>query len=225
VVIEDAAQGLGATLGDDAGGSLADWSVLSFGRGKGVNGGGGGALLMRGAVGATDSNEGRLPQDNIGLRPWLMTSAQGMIGYPALYRIPASLPFLHLGEMIYKDAPEPAAIAPACAVMAMSSWISLPARIEAQRVIAAAYIETVSPSRAIRPLPASRPSWLRYPVRVSEHVDVPKHLGVLRPYPAALAEQRHIGAVALRQELVTLPTHELMRSADVERVRRWLERN
>ena len=146
------------------------------------------------------------------------------------------LPFLHLGEMVYKDAPEPAAIPPACAVMALSSLISLPGRVKAQRAVAATYDATVPVSRRISPVPHSRPSWLRYAVRVGERVVIPKELGILRPYPATLAEQRHIGAVicdrepdmpgarTLRQELVTLPTHELMSRADVEHVRRWLER-
>ena len=42
---EDAAQEAGATLHGRRLGSFGDLSVLSFGRGKGVTGGGGGALL------------------------------------------------------------------------------------------------------------------------------------------------------------------------------------
>ena len=46
-VIEDAAQGIGAAAPGGPGGTLGDLSVLSFGRGKGWTGGGGGALLVR----------------------------------------------------------------------------------------------------------------------------------------------------------------------------------
>ena len=44
-VVEDAAQGLGATWRGRPLGSFGDVSVLSFGRGKGWTGGVGGALL------------------------------------------------------------------------------------------------------------------------------------------------------------------------------------
>ncbi len=48
ILIEDAAQGFGASVADTPCGGIGPLSVLSFGRGKGVTGGGGGALLMRG---------------------------------------------------------------------------------------------------------------------------------------------------------------------------------
>ncbi len=45
-VIEDAAQGAGGSWQGKALGSFGDYAVLSFGRGKGITGGGGGALLL-----------------------------------------------------------------------------------------------------------------------------------------------------------------------------------
>ncbi len=52
IVIEDAAQGQGALWNGRPVGSLGELSVISFGRGKGWTGGGGGAVLMRGSFGA-----------------------------------------------------------------------------------------------------------------------------------------------------------------------------
>jgi dTDP-4-amino-4,6-dideoxygalactose transaminase len=52
-VIEDAAQGAGGTLRGSLLGSIGDVSVLSFGRGKGMTGGSGGALLVRTTVDIT----------------------------------------------------------------------------------------------------------------------------------------------------------------------------
>src|SRR6185436_12116325 len=48
LVIEDAAQGAGATLNGVRVGALGTVSILSFARGKGTTGGSGGALLVRG---------------------------------------------------------------------------------------------------------------------------------------------------------------------------------
>ncbi|MDQ2669707.1 MAG: DegT/DnrJ/EryC1/StrS family aminotransferase, partial [Gemmatimonadota bacterium] len=45
LLIEDAAQGVGIRFGDQAAGSVGSLGVLSFGRGKGRTGGGGGALV------------------------------------------------------------------------------------------------------------------------------------------------------------------------------------
>ena len=54
LVIEDAAQGHGASWQGQPLGSLGDLSVLSFSRGKGWTGGYGGALLSRGALSVPD---------------------------------------------------------------------------------------------------------------------------------------------------------------------------
>ena len=45
-IVEDAAQAAGIRYGNQRAGSLGDIGVLSFGRGKGMTGGAGGALLM-----------------------------------------------------------------------------------------------------------------------------------------------------------------------------------
>src|SRR5690606_21459595 len=54
VLVEDAAQGHGASWRGRPVGALGRISVLSFGRGKGWTGGKGGALLLRGAAAAAD---------------------------------------------------------------------------------------------------------------------------------------------------------------------------
>src|SRR6266571_3513589 len=45
IVIEDAAQGIGAAIGNAPVGTIGSLSILSFGRGKGLSTGGGGAVL------------------------------------------------------------------------------------------------------------------------------------------------------------------------------------
>jgi len=51
IVIEDAAQAAGATVNDRSAGTQGSLVVLSFGRGKGLTGGSGGALLAHDAAG------------------------------------------------------------------------------------------------------------------------------------------------------------------------------
>src|SRR5262245_45814900 len=122
VVLEDAAQAAGGTLHGRRLGGLGDVSILSFGRGKGLCAGGGGALLVRraerSAYNATqdaseiDDAQAALPA----VRGWsglAATAMQWALGRPSLYALPAMLPFLHLGEMIYRDAGEPGGISTA----------------------------------------------------------------------------------------------------------------
>src|SRR5207245_11729574 len=101
VVIEDAAQGHGASWHGRPLGSFGVISTLSFGRGKGWTGGKGGALLVRARGGQ------RLPLRNGGaaqrlgeagalaeLGVLLRATAQWALGHPARYRLPASIPWL-----------------------------------------------------------------------------------------------------------------------------------
>ena len=59
IVIEDAAQAVGARLGGRPAGSLGRYAVLSFGRGKGMTGGRGGALLLNAPAAADGASQGR----------------------------------------------------------------------------------------------------------------------------------------------------------------------
>lgn len=102
-LIEDAAQGSGGTLGGRLLGSFGDSSILSFGRGKGTTSGSGGALLVN-----TESLAewtGKLREDLVsasrGAVPVLSLLAQRVFSDPLLYNIPASIPALKLGEMVY----------------------------------------------------------------------------------------------------------------------------
>ncbi|MCU0622035.1 MAG: DegT/DnrJ/EryC1/StrS family aminotransferase, partial [Gemmatimonadales bacterium] len=92
VLVEDAAQGIGAGIGDRPLGSLGSLGVLSFGRGKGRTGGGGGALLANDARGAALLAEarGRVGRARRGLGPMVGLTAQWLLGRPSLYWIPAS---------------------------------------------------------------------------------------------------------------------------------------
>jgi dTDP-4-amino-4,6-dideoxygalactose transaminase len=93
-VIEDAAQAW-----PDPRVNAADAVVLSFGRGKPVALGGGGALLDGAAAAAA---EARLREG--GAARMAALAAAALLGGPATYRIPASIPALGLGETVYEPA-------------------------------------------------------------------------------------------------------------------------
>src|SRR5579862_5223764 len=112
-VVEDAAQHAAGSLNSAPLGSFGPRTVLSFGRGKGTTGGSGGALLSREPL-----PDWHPPRASAGWRDWLTTAAQTVIGRPSLYSIPASLPFLKLGETIYKEAHEPQFLSVAAASLA-----------------------------------------------------------------------------------------------------------
>ena len=106
-LIEDAAQGSGASIHGASVGSFGDLTVLSFGRGKGNTAGRGGALLaVTGAGARLLAAAGSLIRPPArGVREAVQLKVQWLFGRPSLYGIPASLPFLHLGETLYHAPP------------------------------------------------------------------------------------------------------------------------
>ena len=239
-IIEDAAQGAGGTLGGVRLGSFGDLVVLSFGRGKGLSGGSGGALLARtpALAEALDAMEGRLAPAMRGERDLVTLGAQWVLGRPSLYRLPASVPALALGEMVYHPAGEPAAIA-TTAVGVLAAALRLDeGEVRARRARAATLLAAVesSPSfAAIAPVPDGIPGYLRVAVMDVRGGRRPApHLGAVRGYPLTLEQHEPLrpilaggeragkGAEALRDTLFTLPAHSRVSEADVRRLRDWL---
>ena len=239
LVVEDAAQGSGASWRGLPLGSLGDTSVLSFGRGKGWTGGGGGALLTRrhGAP-PTAGNGRRLGAE---LRVLTRAAAQWAFGRPALYGIPAALPWLELGETHYRDPVPPRPLPRAAAGLLLrditaSQREAAERRLRAERLLAA--IDGAPHVRAIQPLPGATPGYLRLPVRVSGGLGgladaaAARRLGIERSYPTPLSnlpavQERLVGparkwpgAVELARDLITLPTHSLLSARDMEHVAR-----
>ncbi len=225
-LIEDAAQGAAGTWRDARIGALGDVSVLSFGRGKGWSGGGGGALLLRNGATASAPAE---PQGRAGeARVAALATAQWLLSDPRVYGLPASLPWLHLGETLYKPLER---ILP---LTRFSAALLLETAEDAEREAAArmrtgrALIECLAQSTSmacITPLGAGMPGYLRFPLRIH---DAGLREAVLRDYGAAGAAAGYPGVVAelpevkastlaspdpftgartLVRELITLPTH------------------
>jgi perosamine synthetase len=233
LVIEDAAQGHGASWRGLPLGSLGDLSVLSFGRGKGWTGGRGGALLARGSAG-TPPGTLTDPAPSAEVKTAVLVAAQWLLGRPEVYGVPAAIPGLGLGETVYHDPAPPEGITRAAASLVRHGRDASRREAAARRANASALLARLADDRVARPaaVPADAVAgWLRLPLRVPGGMAAlpvaARRLGVAASYPTPLGElpqlrallagpeARWPGAESLARELVTLPTHS--RVTDRER--------
>jgi dTDP-4-amino-4,6-dideoxygalactose transaminase len=235
LMVEDAAQGHFAQWRGRPLGSLGDISVLSFARGKGWTGGAGGALVLRGS--GAKHEEGAIPSSGLSaeLRVLTQLAAQWFLGRPRLYALPAALPWLHLGETIYRDVPAPRRLTRAAAAALLTHVAPSSREAEVRRGTARALLEALrgSAMQPVRALSGASPSYLRLPIRIpggsASLMRDPRarRLGVAVGYPATLAQlaavrsrldadhgMRWPGAEELVGDLVTLPTHSLLTSEE-----------
>ena len=231
IVIEDAAQGIGGSIAGLPLGSVGSLGILSFGRGKGLTGGGGGALLANDEVGLSVLNKirGRPGAGHPGWSGLLRLAAQWLLGRPSVYGIPASLTWLGLGETRYKEPWEPRGIARGHAAALLSNWDVSMAEAEARKRNAAEFSRWIGGSE---PKPATiRPdvnrvhgAVLRLPVLLdvealsSPVVDRLAQAGVVAGYPKPLdsipdvraslaSEANRPGASRLARDLMTIAVH------------------
>jgi perosamine synthetase len=242
LLIEDAAQGVGGSWGDRPLGAHGDLSVLSFGRGKGMTGGGGGALLVRTpalTAAATSAPVLRPARDPMFVVKLL---AQWLLGRPAAYALPASVPALRLGETIF-HAPSPVRALRAASARVLSR--TLPAldgenarrRLNGLRLAAAAARQGL---HAVRASDGGTSGALRLPVLLPAghptHGPADARLGIMRGYPMPLTELAALvpalvehapmaGAARLARDLWTMPTHGRVMETDLIALESWLVRH
>lgn len=247
MIIEDAAQGHDASYRGRPLGSLGRMSVLSFGRGKGVTGGAGGALLANDEVGAAilETAQTRLCTAIRGSKNLLLAATQLLFGRPALYWIPASLPFLGLGETVYHRPHPPTDICHSAAAVLAKSWWRAKADAISRRDNAAKLQVMVEQSVDVKPItepPGAAAGYLRLPIVANEHAQSilntaeARQYGVAPGYPMSLVDldgfsERCIncnttftGARKLADRLFTLPTHGMVSDKDLTHLHRLLVR-
>lgn len=234
LLVDDAAQGVGAWLGGRPVGAAGDLGVLSFGRGKGRTGGRGGALLAfsaRAAERATGLGLAR-PGSGSSWKDAAMLLALWALGRPALYRAPASIPWLHLGETLFHPPPPLMAMSPFAAAVVRAGASAVEEESAARREAGRWWLERLTDApgiETVRPPADAEPGWLRFPLlvpaaRVPEFRSAGmRRRGVMPGYPRLLAELpgfaqsidaagpgRWPGAHQLAERLFTLPVHGLV---------------
>ncbi|HET6230045.1 MAG TPA: DegT/DnrJ/EryC1/StrS family aminotransferase [Longimicrobiaceae bacterium] len=243
MLIEDAAQGAGVRIGGRPAGGFGSASVLSFGRGKGVTGGGGGALLAHDSRGEAVLRRARIAIHGTreGWAELAALAAQWVLARPSLYALPAAMPFLHLGETLYREPMPPEPMADSSAAVLRTLWEGrrreADARVRnARRLLAPA----ARSGDDTFPVPVGcSAGWLRLPLRARHRAHLPlspaaERLGIAAGYPLALpdlpamralcvnAADDFPGARRLAASLYTLPTHGLLSEADLRGLEAWL---
>ena len=248
IVIEDAAQGAGASFAGKPLGTFGSLGILSFGRGKGCTAGRGGALLANDDAAVQALAEARLElgRRNLGWLELMNIWAQWILGRPALYRIPSSIPLFRLGETVYRDPTQPRPPSAVSSRVLSVTWSLTETEAERRRVHAARLLGRVDLAREFKAVSIpgrSLPGYLRLPIVASQRAKTcirdkeARGLGILPGYPASLGNLPAIatrcidsagnlpGAQLLAERLCTLPTHGRVTECDLRQLEHWVQRH
>jgi perosamine synthetase len=246
IVIEDAAQGVGGWWRHRRLGASGDLGILSFGRGKGMTAGGGGALLASGPKGQEllEGRRGRLAPAGRGIGSVLKLAAQALLSHPMAYGVPARVPWLALGDTPFHEPWAPRGLDAACAGALRAAAELAHEEAGTRRRVAGSLTAELQqvPSLSLVQAPSGEgmlPGWLRFPVILNDASRAKaassnlRHLGVAPGYPMPLPELPALragaksaqwpGATRLASQLVTLPSHRWVTLGDVACLRSALQ--
>ena len=216
-LIEDAAQAFGGNIAGQGLGTIGDFGFYSFGRGKPLPLGSGGALIGKNSDVLSDI---QLNQQKKGYTQIVATATAHILSSPWLYWIPEILP-LGLGKTIFDPHFKISAMQPVIQNLAKNSMDTLDYLNTHRRHIAKTY-ENAFDHKNILPVPEkTTPVYTRFPLMagLSQIPKELKRLGVRRMYPKAIADEKTIrpylfdqevstpGASEIAKNLITLPTH------------------
>lgn len=241
-VIEDLAQAFGGMRAGRPLGTSGDVSFLSFGRGKNITCGSGGAILTNSdrIAAAIRAEYERLESESSAgaIRNWLEVALMRLLVSPAAYWFPSGLPFLKLGETkFYRNFP----VVRMDTIRAglLSNWRTRVSRATSARSqMTSRLIRSLRESQVNRIFPQSQYGsvHLRLPLLMSSGeqkkrlcaLSKQRGLGISAFYPAtvqqipelqpALGTTNVSGASILAERLVTLPTHDYVTDHDVRRI-------
>lgn len=241
-VFDDAAQAMGARMGDRLAGTMGDVGLFSLSRGKNMTAVDGGIVLTDRDDVASSLQGMILLQGGDGAAQAMKNLARSLaltfMLHPRAYWLPASLPFLNIGSSIFDPEFDTDGLDGFRAGLAGSVLERLDALNAGRREVSIsllAGLESVSGVRTVRPLPTAEPVFLRVPVLPvsgswarGEVFEVPE-LGVVRSYPLALhqipgvsphltARGRYPVSEVLARNLLTLPTHAFVQESDVNAI-------
>lgn len=216
-LIEDAAQALGGSANGLCLGSQGDFGLYSFGRGKPLPLGCGGALTAKdGEI----LEEIKIKHQNTGYASFAAAAATQVVSRPYLYWVAETLP-LGLGETIFDPHFGISGMPGLVASLGTGALKVLAKLNHHRRRIATRYAEILTDPLTVKTGDNGGAVYPRFPVAVGPK-SVPKdlkRLGVRRMYPQAIADEETIrehfadqgmstpGASKIAQTLITLPTH------------------
>jgi dTDP-4-amino-4,6-dideoxygalactose transaminase len=231
-VVEDTAQAMGGSYQGRRLGTLGDVGFLSLGRGKNITCGSGGIIVTNSSKIAAAVNSYYTPLKNPGLmedlKEFLEYLSMAVLIHPALYWLPAGMPFLKLGQtLFYRYFP----------VRRMSGMKAGFLRdwqydLEWSNRLRA---ETAADFRKSLPngtMPGPSIPYLRLPVFVGDQatkdricwLSEKQGLGISPMYPTAIHEIDEIketfngkdfpSAKKMAEGLLTIPTHHLLSERD-----------
>lgn len=238
LLIDDAAQGVGASISGRPVGMGGDFGVLSFGRGKGRTGGGGGAVFGSTPDAAKRLRDvaAKLAPPNPSLPSYAALWAQWMFGRPGCYWLPAGWPWLPLGETVYQSPPELRRMSRRSAAVLDALWDLSVAEAEIRRANALGWQRRLGGAAAVTQIVTPEdgiPGWLRFPILASEAVAPrlrarrARRYGIMPGYSTILADlsvvagrvrptgEKLPGARRLADQLFTLPSHSKLRQRDI----------
>ena len=239
-VIEDAAQCAGGTLRGRLLGTFGDVSILSFSRGKGMTSGSGGAVLVRTPELAawTGQLQTQLGVASSGGFEVVALAAQSLLAHPSMYRLPASIPALKLGAMVYRPPSEPRPIAAAATAILHSALQMDEGEVQYRRARAKDLLSRITESHGIVPVRSvfgGESGFLRLALLDMSGDRTPRAtIGALRGYPMTLEQHTQLqpvlmpgerageGSENLCERLFTVPTHSRVNRADLVRLEEWL---
>lgn len=241
-LIDDAAQSLDARIAGRAVGTFGDVGLYSFDKGKNIT-------SIQGGVIVTNSEELAKELDNElaalpsppALRTLMQTAQQlayALLLRPSLYWMPASLPFLKLGETMYTTEYPVERYSSFLAPLVAAQFRRID-RITAQRAQTARQIQealaAVPGVRPIRLLPTAQPVYPRVPLLAADpdtrsrllHALQTEGLGATGSYPHSIAEipelRPHLSTASsatpvgrrVASTILTLPTHYYVTSRHI----------
>ncbi|MBX3703165.1 MAG: DegT/DnrJ/EryC1/StrS family aminotransferase [Steroidobacteraceae bacterium] len=247
LLLDDAAQALGARVDNRAVGSFGEAGLYSFDKGKVISTIQGGAIVCRpGPVAERlESAIATLPASGLVERVGnaLKLGIYSVFLRPTLYPMIRALPFTGLGHTVYKTRFPIARLSNFSTAVATRLIGRLDELASARRRNAAALtaaLEGEPGIELIRPLPGSVAAWVRFPLLVSDPDRRARliaaferaGIGATASYPRALADVPAVrsrmapgdtdypGARRIAQSIVTLPTHAYCPPDLPERVRK-----
>ncbi|MBZ0272453.1 DegT/DnrJ/EryC1/StrS family aminotransferase [bacterium] len=238
LLIDDAAQTLGARVGGRLAGAFGGAAIVSFGRGKPLGALGGGALILRD------------PSITIPAMPAISARRMGVLARsiagafavrPAAFDLARRLPGVRLGESRFDPDFAVEALDAARAELVAALWPELARLVERRRRIAGTLAERLRSIDGLalpRPPADAKSAWLRYPLVFVDPRDrdaalarlAAAGLGPSTMYPRAaheIPEARVMvdgrfapfpGAEAIARGILTLPTHEGVTARDTDRM-------